>query len=844
MIKLQVVSDDFNKSFKAPTRNVYVRVKMADVKYTEKDINNLTVELGSMGGSSFQIGSTFSNTLKIEFSSVIEGLKELDEIEIEIGIMTHEAILPTMTNLARVGTAKVGAARLVSYVPNKYEYVKIGKFYIDKVDPNRDDKKTTVEAFDGFTFMESAYSSKLKYPASIRDVALEIANLSGTKIDEVSFARLSSSKIVQPKGYTYRQAIGLIAQFEAGFATFNKEGLLEIRTLQDPKFNVSPNEYFMSGLKKSEILYRLGGIVCRVRDAQGEEKELRVGSKEGTQIELENNVMTQSLLDSIYNKIKDVNYYPYNLNWRGNPALEVGDWLTLTDTMGTKFKVPNLSYQLTFNGGLTATSSADTTATSDKVSKYRSPLDQKLNDIYVQIDAAGKNNIYRGLDEPEYPKEGDLWFKPNGPDKEIWVYTKNADGTFEWKLETSTALNDDIREQIENATPSDEIVKTINLSNEMDGKEWLKINGAKLWLTDQTKIDNAIITSAMIADINAGKINTGTLNAANVNIINLNADNIVSGTLTAIDIVGSKIISRGTGYEMTSNNGSLSWTRRSDGAKVFDFFANTGGSLVGAMTMLLQSNSSFTMYTPGSGITNPMLSLQENSSKLASLRSLTIGSISINNSGNASDYITHTHDKNGFDLTSKNSAGMASLKLSQASGLGISVSGTVTGTLSINNSGFSINISQSKDAIVTSRNFQFNNSGTVQINKNLSVFGTKNAVHVTRDGVRATPAYETAESYLGDIGRAVTGKGNQIWIEIEELFGDTVNTDIPYEVFIQAYDDAKFWVADFKSGAFLVCSDKPLARFAWEIKAKRLGYESDRLVKQDIRNKDIENIYK
>ena len=73
-------------------------------------------------------------------------------------------------------------------------------------------------------------------------------------------------------------------------------------------------------------------------------------------------------------------------------------------------------------------------------------------------------------------------------------------------MQTSTALDEDIKEKIENSTPSDEIVKTINLSQEMDGKEWLKITGAKIWLTDQTKIDDAIITHGMIGSVDAGTI--------------------------------------------------------------------------------------------------------------------------------------------------------------------------------------------------------------------------------------------------------------------------------------------------------------------------------------------------
>ena len=65
----------------------------------------------------------------------------------------------------------------------------------------------------------------------------------------------------------------------------------------------------------------------------------------------------------------------------------------------------------------------------------------------------------------------------------------------------------------------------------------------------------------------------------------------------------------------------------------------------------------------------------------------------------------------------------------------------------------------------------------------------------------------------------------------------------PYEVFLQAYEDAKVWVSDFKSDAFLVCSDKPLVRFAWEIKAKRRGYESERLVKQGVDNAKVAEIF-
>lgn len=125
-----------------------------------------------------------------------------------------------------------------------------------------------------------------------------------------------------------------------------------------------------------------------------------------------------------------------------------------------------------------------------------------------------------------------------------------------------------------------------------------------------------------------------------------------------------------------------------------------------------------------------------------------------------------------------------------------------------------------------------------------TVTGAKNAVHLTREGARATPAYETAESYLGDIGRSVTNSECKVWVPIDVIFGDTVNLDIPYEVFLQSYDNANIWVSDFRPDAFLVCSDKPEIRFSWELKAKRRGYESERLVlNEEINNKKLEQIW-
>lgn len=118
--------------------------------------------------------------------------------------------------------------------------------------------------------------------------------------------------------------------------------------------------------------------------------------------------------------------------------------------------------------------------------------------------------------------------------------------------------------------------------------------------------------------------------------------------------------------------------------------------------------------------------------------------------------------------------------------------------------------------------------------------GSKNAAQVTRDGIRATPAYELAENYVGDIGEAETGEDKTTRVDIDSLVFDLINTDKPYQVFLTAYSDAHFWVSERGKDYFIVSSDSPNSSFGWELKGKRRGFEDQRLVDTKDTYKDLE----
>lgn len=427
LFKKQAVHD----AWAAAKRTLDFKVVVKGKSYTATDISTLSYDSGAMNGEALTLGSTYTNTIKITFSHLIEDLALLDEITPQIGIQ-----LPDGT----------------------WDFTSLGVFIIDaEVQQDRNNNTTTLSASDRMCMMGGTYESKLSYPAAINDVAVEIANMAGMKVNVDDFARLPTEKILSLGKVTYRDAIGYVAQFAGGFATFDRDGLLDIRVLSDPDFTVTPDQYQSKGLTKNEAFYRIGGLTCSVtttvKDDSGSETQetttLQAGSTAGTQIILNNPGMTQTLLDGLYEQLQDLNFYPFSLSWFGDPSLEAGDWITVQDTAGNEFKTPNLLYSLTFGGGVTATSKADTTITASANFVYRGATNQIITNIRRYLNAAG-HAISEGIDEPTSPKAGDIWFKKEGPDTTIMTYVIDPEtGVGSWHEGPSTKANAELQKLFE-----------------------------------------------------------------------------------------------------------------------------------------------------------------------------------------------------------------------------------------------------------------------------------------------------------------------------------------------------------------------------------------------------------
>lgn len=126
----------------------------------------------------------------------------------------------------------------------------------------------------------------------------------------------------------------------------------------------------------------------------------------------------------------------------------------------------------------------------------------------------------------------------------------------------------------------------------------------------------------------------------------------------------------------------------------------------------------------------------------------------------------------------------------------------------------------------------------VTIGGSLSVAGTKNRIIDTENyDTRKQYCYETATPYFGDIGSVCTDNTGKCYIDINDIFSETVNTGVEYQVFLQKEGQGDIWVEE-KTDSYFVVKGTENLKFSWEIKAIQKDYEFERLEKFDNSEKE------
>lgn len=454
----------YQEAINAPSRRITGNVTIKGQKLSD-DISSIDY-VSSISGNTLTIGATNASTVDIKFKRLIEGLAERELIKVSFSVQTSSGIVERQ----------------------------IGEFFLTEIKLDRNNKTTTLKAIDKMAFLNDKYSSTLLYPTLGRNIVQEIANSCNLRVNNnLNITNLPSFSKKLEK-VTYREMLGYLAQTVGAFVIFNNNGELEFRKLNRTQKQISKGSYLLKGLEVDEVEYRINGISVSLNNQ--EKTILAVGSPLGTQVKLTNPLMTQGWLNSILSEYSRLRFNPFKLNWRGDPFVEVGDWVSIEIDNGSYRAFPILELKLSYSGGLKSTIGANVKGTTTSTTEYKGTVERQIEFINARLGASG-NYVYADTVEPTNPKEGDTWFKPNGAFTDLYIYENN-----QWVLKTSTGNIEGLITKI-----TDSSVSTQNLATAI----------AKIIELDAARITTGSLTFEQLSSNTVSEIRKGMVSETKFN---------------------------------------------------------------------------------------------------------------------------------------------------------------------------------------------------------------------------------------------------------------------------------------------------------------------------------------
>lgn len=504
--------------------------------------------------------------------------------EITIGSAVASYVQATIENKGIALSGKEVSLEIGVEVDEDMEYIPMGLYTIQN--PKIESNKVTFTAYDRLASRcNGAYYSKLGYPVDAVDILAEISTMTGVAIDISTLQRgiqINQRAIIEEgdyneeteesevittyvnpfDGYTYKETIGFIAGLFGKFAICGRTGMIEFRWYQGIDYEI-PSNVFYNDLQETEESFSIKRLTCDNSD-----QTLSSGSG-ATGISMQNPVMTQGILDGVYNTVQGLVFTPAALRFIGDMRLDIGDIVTAVKNDGTKFTIPIISLITSYDGGLMQTIASYGNTAEEDDSDTKGPITEMAERVEYEL-AFVKKLIVDNLTATNATIKnlsGDVLKFKTGEFENL----KSDVASF--KETTTTNLNA-ANAKIENLEAN--TVKTFELEAKVGTFGYLKVTDASLTYAtitnlkaesgkiDDLQSDYATFKTATANDLKAANANIQNLTATKATITDLNAatakisvlegnyanlNTLVNGNLTSANIQSLTLNSKNTTIE-------------------------------------------------------------------------------------------------------------------------------------------------------------------------------------------------------------------------------------------------------------------------------------------------------
>lgn len=245
----------------------------------------------------------------------------------------------------------------VSKANDSFYYIPCGYYKVESPETDDDWRTVSLTAYDDIDRMGEKWTSSLTYPSTAYLVLKEITDKYGIELDFGSGIstilrnrEITEAEALTLTSYTEREVCGFIAGLAGANARMNSIGSMRVAwyTEQPADYAVSipANLQWQNGFKKTaESAFVINSVTSGIDDAV-----FTAGT--GTGITFANPIITEAEITAIYEKYGGMRFQPCTCEWRGNPCLECGDIVTVTDRNSVEYTVYIANQDIDLTGGL------------------------------------------------------------------------------------------------------------------------------------------------------------------------------------------------------------------------------------------------------------------------------------------------------------------------------------------------------------------------------------------------------------------------------------------------------------------------------------------------------------
>lgn len=346
---MHTVTDAFNAACSAPGREITSKILFngtTELAASEVQEISITEQFGSSDGAT--IGAAFSSQCKVVI------YKQTPALQLSGGNFTPS-----------VGIMVGGEA----------QYVQKGKFYI----PSDGVEKTgdlwlTITGYDRMAGLTEDYMPTITFPATPAQVLADVCKQASVAPPAVT---MPSIQIAAPYTGTLRQQLGWLAGLIGCNAKFDATGNLVFCWYTDGGLTIDRDTQYMDGLTlTTDDAFTIHSLLTGT-----DSNPISVGAGKG--ITTINPYITAEVAETVFAKIDGKTMRPCTVKWRGNPAVEAGDIISVTGGSGENLTAYVMELKTQIKGGM----SADLTCYGPSDTDYAtpSPSEQKFKRMYEDV---------------------------------------------------------------------------------------------------------------------------------------------------------------------------------------------------------------------------------------------------------------------------------------------------------------------------------------------------------------------------------------------------------------------------------------------------------------------------